>query len=745
MRKTNKTKEELVRELLEMRQKVAELERSAIERKQVEAILQQTEKKYRNIYENATEGIFQIAPDGRFISANPSLARIHGYSSPEELINSVTDMPHQLYVDAGASSKLMYLLYKQGVVQNFEAQMYRKDMSLHWISINVRFVRDEEGKVLYHEGTMEDITKRKMAEEALGESEERYKTAIEHSNDGIAIIQGDKNQYVNRRFVEMFGYDKPEDVIGKSVTLVVHPDDFEKVVSINKRRQRGEPVPSRYEFKGITKAGEAMYVEVSATNIIYRGTHVYLVYLRDITERKHAEEALRTERNRFQVLLENAPFGINMIDKNGAFKYINPKFKEVFGYDFKDIPNGREWFRKAFPDPEYRAIAISTYREDIKNAEPGEKIPRTFTVNCKDNTKKIVNFMPVRLATGELIIAIDDITERVKAHEALMKSHKELELLNRAKTRAVNHISHELKTPLAVIQGNIRLLKHKLQSMSIGNNFQGLIEALERNLERLFNISEETDEIFRVSQELETSVILNDLDRLWQRMEDLSDIPPDIRVHWDALKGWMNQYFSGSSRAFQSIDLYPFIKQVAEKVRQSAHHRNIRFQVEGENDIFIFMDPVILREVSEGLLKNAIENTPDGGLIRIMVEQKDDRIWLHVTDFGVGITEENQQYLFDGLFHTKETELYTSKRPYDFGAGGKGLELLRMKVYGQRFGFDISMKSKRCVYIPTDQDVCPGNISLCPYCKTISDCINSGGSTFSVSFPVRKNPHLAHD
>ena len=745
MGKTNKTKEELVRELLEMRQKVAELERSEIERKQVEAILQQTEKKYRNIYENATEGIFQIAPDGCFISANPSLARIHGYSSPEELINSVTDIPHQLYVDAGASSKLMYLLYKQGVVQNFEAQMYRKDMSLHWISINVRLVRDEEGKVLYHEGTMEDIAKRKMAEEALGESEERYKTAIEHSNDGIAIIQGDKNQYVNRRFVEMFGYDKPEDVIGKSVTLVVHPDDFEKVVSINKRRQRGEPVPSRYEFKGITKAGEVMYVEVSATNIIYRGTHVYLVYLRDITERKHAEEALRTERNRFQVLLENAPFGINMIDKNGAFKYINPKFKEVFGYDFKDIPNGREWFRKAFPDPEYRAIAISTYREDIKNAEPGEKIPRTFTVNCKDNTKKIVNFIPVRLATGELIIAIDNITERVKAHEALMKSHKELELLNRAKTRAVNHISHELKTPLAVIQGNIRLLKHKLQSMSIGNNFQGLIEVLERNLERLFNISEETDEIFRVSQELETSVILNDLDRLWQRMEDLSDIPPDIRVHWDALKGWMNQYFSGSSRSFQSIDIYPFIKQVVEKVRQFAHHRNIQFQLEGENDVFIFMDPVILREVSEGLLKNAIENTPDGGLIRIMVEQKDDRIWLHVTDFGVGITEENQQYLFDGLFHTKETELYTSKRPYDFGAGGKGLELLRMKVYGQRFGFDISMKSNRCVYIPTDQDVCPGNISLCPYCKTISDCINSGGSTFSVSFPVRKNPNLAHD
>jgi signal transduction histidine kinase len=148
------------------------------------------------------------------------------------------------------------------------------------------------------------------------------------------------------------------------------------------------------------------------------------------------------------------------------------------------------------------------------------------------------------------------------------------------------------------------------------------------------------------------------------------------------------------------------------------------------------MAPRILEDTLEGLLKNAIENTPDEGIVRVLWEQNDQRGLLKVQDFGIGITEENQKYLFDGLFHTQETDLYSSKKPYDFNAGGKGLDLLRMKVYGQRFGFDLSMESRRCTYLPTDRDLCPGRISACSHCKKLEDCLTSGGSTFSVSFPI---------
>ena len=597
-------------------QRIAIYVRDITERKRLEAMVKQTEEKHRNIYENAMEGIFQIDPNGRFISANPSLAHIHGYDSPEDLIKTVNDI-RSLYIHPEDHHRLINLLFEQGAVQNYEAKMYRKEGGLQWISTNVRLVRDVQGKPLYYEGTMMDITSRKMAEEAFAESEERYRTAIENSNDAVAIILGNKIQYVNRRFVEIFGYDKPEDMIDKPVSLVVHPDDREKVLAINQRRQRGEPVPSRYEFKGMTKDGRVIHIEVSAASIVYRGTPEYLVYLRDITERKVAEEVLWNERNRFRILSENAPFGIILIDKEGVFQYINPKFKELFGYDLDEVPNSLEWFRKAFPDPKSRKEVISTWISYLRSTRSGEKVPRTLPATCKDGTQKIIHFIPVRLATGEYIVTLEDITERIQAHEALVKSHQELEQLNRAKTKAVNHISHELRTPLAVIHGNIRLLKRKLKRLPIDANLQKIMETLERNLARLVDISKETDEIFRVSQELEADLLLDSLDTLWQRVEGLSDMPPDVRSHLDALKAWLSQYLCGSTESFQSINLFPFVLDTMERVKQLSSHRNIRFQVEGKNDLFVFIDPLILQNVVEGLLRNAVENTPEGGMIRL--------------------------------------------------------------------------------------------------------------------------------
>jgi PAS domain S-box-containing protein len=724
-------------------QRIAIYVRDITERNRLEAILKQTEEKYRDIYENAMEGIFQIDPDGRFITANPSLAHIHGYDSPEDLMRSVADI-RRLYINPEDHRRLINLLFEQGTVQNYEARMHRKDGSLQWISTNVRLVKDVQKKPFYYEGTMMDITSRKMAEEAFAESEERYRTAIEHSNDAVAIIRGDEIQYVNRRFVKIFGYDKPEDLIGQVVSLVVHPDDRNKVFTMNQRRQRGEPVPSRYEFKGMTKDGDVIYIEVSATSIVYRGTPVYLVYLRDVTERKVAEGVLRNERDRFRTLSESAPFGIIMIDKEGVFEYINPKFRELFGYDLDEVPNSWEWFRKAFPDPKTRKEVISTWIGYLGSTRPGEKVPRTLPATCKDGTQKIIHFIPVRLSTGEYIVTLEDITERIQAQEALLKSHQELEQLNRAKTKAVDHISHELRTPLSVIQGNIRLLKRKLKLLPIDANLQNIMEILERNLVRLSDISKETDEIFRFSQELEAGTLLDNLDGLWQRMEELSEMPRDVRPHLDALKAWLSQYLSGSTESFQSINLFPFVLDVLEKVKQLSGRRNIRFQVEGKNDLFVFIDPLILQNVVEGLLRNAIENTPDGGTIRLAVEQKQGKIELHITDYGVGITEESQAYIFDGLFHTKDTVLYASKKPYDFGAGGKGLDLLRMKIYGQRFGFDLSMTSKRCVYIPTDRDQCPGDISRCPHVGSAKECSESGGTTFTIVFHPKKASQPAH-
>jgi two-component system cell cycle sensor histidine kinase/response regulator CckA len=137
-------------------------------------------------------------------------------------------------------------------------------------------------------------------------------------------------------------------------------------------------------------------------------------------ERKQAEEVLQTEKQRFQTLSDNSPFGIIVIDKDFTFKYLNPKFRELFGYDLNDVPDGKTWFRKAYPDPTYRHGVISTWISDLKSYEPGEKIRRTFTVTCKDGMEKVVNFIPILLETGEFLVTCEDVTERKWAEEALL-------------------------------------------------------------------------------------------------------------------------------------------------------------------------------------------------------------------------------------------------------------------------------------------------------------------------------------
>ncbi|MGZ3515460.1 MAG: GAF domain-containing sensor histidine kinase [Thermodesulfobacteriota bacterium] len=291
--------------------------------------------------------------------------------------------------------------------------------------------------------------------------------------------------------------------------------------------------------------------------------------------------------------------------------------------------------------------------------------------------------------------------------DALEQSRKELEQVSKAKGRALDHLSHELRTPLAVVQGNVRILKRKTQAQTPPLIKEEIFESLEKNLNRLSAIQQETDQIIRAHEEIEKM-----------------DRPEELDV--------------GHPISREGIDIYPCLAHLLENVKHQASHRSVEINLDGGKDITLTVDQEILEEIVTGLLKNAIENTPDEGIIRMVLEQKSQWLQIKVMDFGIGITKENQKHLFNGLFHTLDTELYTSKKPYDFGAGGKGLDLLRMKTYAQRFGFEISVASQRCTHVPTDGDLCPGKISECPHCKSRDDCLSSGGSTFCISFPTAR-------
>ncbi|WP_017660079.1 sensor domain-containing protein [Baaleninema simplex] len=137
------------------------------ERNQTIEALAQAEAKYRSIFENAIEGIFQIAPQGHYLSANPALAYLLGYPSPQALIEELRHIDRQLYVDTNRRAKLLRLLQNQNVVSGFEAEVYRRDGSIIWISEDVRAVRDKNGNLLYYEGSVVDISERKRTEQRL--------------------------------------------------------------------------------------------------------------------------------------------------------------------------------------------------------------------------------------------------------------------------------------------------------------------------------------------------------------------------------------------------------------------------------------------------------------------------------------------------------------------------------------------------------------------------------------------------
>ena len=263
---------------------------------EMEEALQKVEAKYRSMFENAVSGIFQTSPDGRYLHANPALARLYGYTSIEELIAGLTDIEHQLYVDPHRRDEFISALQEYDFVSEFESQIYRKDGTIIWISENARAVRDDQGKLLYYEGFVEDITQRKRAEKALKESEERLRLVIEGVKD-YAIFMLDKNGYVaswNSGAEKILGYEAQE-IIGQSFEYFF-PDD-EIAQSWPFQGLKIAISVGRFEVEGwrIRKDGSQFWANVITTALYDDNGNLqgFCKVTRDITERKQAQEALQ--------------------------------------------------------------------------------------------------------------------------------------------------------------------------------------------------------------------------------------------------------------------------------------------------------------------------------------------------------------------------------------------------------------------------------------------------------------------
>lgn len=194
-------------------QRTAELEKAnkdllgeIAKRKETEEALKASAEKYRKIFEGATEGIYQTTPEGRYLSMNPAFARMFGFSSPHEMIDVTTNIGQELYVNPADREEMVSRLREHNKVEGYEVEVYRKDRSRFWISINIHTVRDDSGNILYFEGTNRDITERKRAEAALREREETFRALAENSPDVILRLDRQyRHLYVNPKIEELTG------------------------------------------------------------------------------------------------------------------------------------------------------------------------------------------------------------------------------------------------------------------------------------------------------------------------------------------------------------------------------------------------------------------------------------------------------------------------------------------------------------------------------------------------------------
>ena len=267
------------------------------ERKRAEETLDKAEKEYHSFLDNAIVGMFQSTPDGRFLFVNRALALIHGFDSPEEMRAAITNIGEQVYVLKEDRARFQELL-NQGRLEKFEAEFYRKDGNKIWTSTTARAVRDETGKILFYEGTSEDITEHKRAEDELRQSEAKYRTLLESINDGVFIVNQERCfTFVNDFIVHRSGHPR-ESFIGKDFLEVIQPEYRELARKNFEADMRGETLPP-YEvalnYPGSSRHGR--WIEINRKPLWDGAKIVGVIGVsRDITARRQMEEELLRNR-----------------------------------------------------------------------------------------------------------------------------------------------------------------------------------------------------------------------------------------------------------------------------------------------------------------------------------------------------------------------------------------------------------------------------------------------------------------
>jgi len=611
------------------------------ERKKAEEALHESEKKYRAVFDNAATGI-NLNRQGRVLQANSAWANMLGYSQDEIRQLTFRDVTHP---DDLRITEQCYDELVRGEKDScrFEKRYIRKDGRIVWADVWVSAIRDEAGEYQAGISSAIDITDRKQAEEALQRSEANYRAIFDSMNDAIFVhdIETGAILDVNQKMCEMYGYTREE--ASRLIAGATNSDGEQHLRGPALQRiglaARGEP--QLFEWQAKTKDGRLFWVEVNLRKAILNGKPCVLAAVRDITDRKEAEQERENERQKFRTLVDDAPFGIVMVRKDDTYEYVNPKFTEMLGYDLTDIPDGKHWMEKSWPDPEYRRKMIAAWFADLADLKQGKMKVRTSAVTCADGTQKMITLRTAQLHTGEFIITCEDITEQILGEQE--RENLRHQLLHAQKMEAlgtlVGGIAHDFNNLLTIILGYSELLLlEKAEDDPSAADLKKVVEAASSGaalVQRMLTFSEQND----------TMLGPLNLNREIENMKELLSrtIPKMI-----------------------SLDLRP-----------------------SEDLALIDGDAGQIQQVIMNLALNAVDAMPKGGNLTIETKnaildeeyckahsgiKTGDYVLLAVSDTGHGMAKETMERMYDPFFTTKNR---------DFNKGtGLGLAIVHGIIQG---------------------------------------------------------------
>jgi two-component system cell cycle sensor histidine kinase/response regulator CckA len=453
-----------------------------------------------------------------------------------------------------------------------------------------------------------------VKKEELEASEEKYRTILESIEEGYYEVDMAGNViFANSPMYRIIGYSRDE-LIGMNNRQLMDEETAKKVYQVFNRVYR-TGIPSRLlDWELIPKDRSKRYVEVSVSLIKdsegnptgFRGI------LRDISDRKLMEENLKNEKERFESLASDAPFGMSIINPDGTYEYINPEFIVMFGYTLKDIQTGKTWFELAFPDPEYRKEVTSTWLSDLREAKPGALRPREFKVSCKDGSIKDIYFRAVMLKNNNQLVTYEDVTETRKL-ESQLRHVTKMEAIG----TLAGGIAHDFNNLLMAIQGN-------------------------------------------------ASLMALDIDRSHPFYERIKNIQQYVQSGADLTKQLLG-FARGGKYEVKATDLNKLIEKSSEMFGRTK--KEITINLECQEDIWVVeADQGQIEQVLLNLYVNSWQAMPGGGSLYIKTENVTlDRnnmkpyyldpgnyVKISVTDTGIGMDESTRKRIFDPFFTTKE-------------------------------------------------------------------------------------------